>query len=70
MYQPASHHAPNAAFLWPALLAASASEIAGHFAKQFSNLAIGADGETAPQPRWTTPNRIALELKTVQLRDL
>jgi poly(3-hydroxybutyrate) depolymerase len=69
MYQPASHHAPNAAFLWPALLAASASEMAGHFAKQFSNLAIGADGETAPQPRWTTPNRIALELKTVQLRD-
>jgi poly(3-hydroxybutyrate) depolymerase len=69
MYQPASHQAPNAAFLWPALLAASASEMAAHFAKQFSNLAIGADGETAPQPRWTTPNRIALELKTVQLRD-
>jgi poly(3-hydroxybutyrate) depolymerase len=69
MYQPARHNASNAAFLWPALLAASASEMTAHFAKQFTTLAIGAGGETVPQPQWTTPHRIALELKTVRLRD-
>ena len=35
MYQPAHRHAPNAAFLLPALFAASTSEMAAHFAKQF-----------------------------------
>lgn len=69
MYQPASHHAPNAAFLWPALFAASASEMAARFAKEFTTLAMGTDGETAPQPQWTTLHRIVLELKTVRLRD-
>src|SRR5262252_6310930 len=69
MYQPASHHARNPAFMWPALLAASASELAAHFAKQFNSLAIGEDAERAPQPKWTTPHRLALELRTVQLRD-
>src|SRR5947207_15437472 len=69
MYQPARHNAPNAAFLWPVLLAASASEMTALFAKQFTTLAIGAGGETAPQPQWTTPHHIALELKTVRLRD-
>src|SRR6516162_1449222 len=69
MYQPANSHAANAAFVWPALLAASASEMAAHFAKQFTNLAIGTDGETAPQPKWTTPHRVALDLETVKLRD-
>lgn len=69
MYQPARHNASNAAFLWPALLAASASEMTAHFAKQFTTLAIGASGETAPQPQWTTPHRMALELRTVRLRD-
>jgi len=68
MYRPV-HHAPNAAFVWPALLAASASEMASQFAKQFTSLAIGTSGETAPQPQWTTPHRVALKLKTVQLRD-
>lgn len=69
MYQPAGHHAPNAAFLWPALFAASASEMAARFAKEFTALAMGTDGETASQPQWTTPHHIALELKTVLLRD-
>jgi poly(3-hydroxybutyrate) depolymerase len=69
MYQPASHHAPNAAFLWPALFAASASEMAAHFARHFTSLAIGTDGETGSQAEWTTPHQIALELKTVLLRD-
>lgn len=69
MYEPASRHAPNAAFLLPALFAASASEMAAHFAKQFTSLAIGLEGETPPPPQWTTPHRVALKLKTVRLRD-
>jgi poly(3-hydroxyalkanoate) synthetase len=69
MYEPASRHALNAAFLLPALFAASASEMAGHFAKQFTSLAIGLEAETPPPPRWTTPHRVALKLRTVRLRD-
>jgi poly(3-hydroxyalkanoate) synthetase len=69
MYEPARPHASNAAFIWPALLAASASEMAAHFAKQFTNLAIGSEGETPPPPQWTTSHRVALKLKTVWLRD-
>ncbi len=69
MYEPTRPHASNAAFIWPALLAASASEMAAHFAKQFTSLAIGSEGETPPPPQWTTPHRVALNLKTVGLRD-
>ncbi len=69
MYEPGSRHASNAAFVWPALLAASASEIAAHFAKQFTSLAIGAEQDAAPEPQWATPHRVALRLKTVLLRD-
>jgi|SRR5271169_5267238 len=67
MYEPTGH--PNFAFLWPAMAAASASEMAATFAKQFTNLAVGTFQSVAPPPRWTTPNNIALKLKTVQLRD-
>lgn len=59
----------NAAFVWPALLAASASEFAAHFAKQFTSLAIGLQQDAVPEPRWATPHRVALKLKTVLLRD-
>src|SRR6516225_4619460 len=69
MYEPDSHHASNPAFIWPALFAASASEMAAHFAKQFTSLAIGLQGETPPPPQWTTPHRVALKLETVRLRD-
>ena len=69
MYDPASRHAPNTAFLLPALFAASASEMAAHFAKQFTSLAIGLEGEKSPPPQWATPHRVALKLKTVRLRD-
>jgi len=69
MYEPDSRHASNPAFMWPALFAASASEMAAHFAKQFTSLAIGLEGETPPPPQWTTPHRVALKLKTVRLRD-
>ena len=69
MYDPASRHAPNDAFLLPALFAASASEMAAHFAKQFTSLAIGSETGKPPPPQWVTPHRIALQLKTVRLRD-
>jgi poly(3-hydroxyalkanoate) synthetase len=69
MYEPASHHAPNAAFLLPALFAASASEMAAHFAKQLTSIAIGSEGETPRPPQWATPHRLALKLQTVHLRD-
>lgn len=68
MYEPAKH-TPNIALLWPAMLAASTSEIATFFAKQFTSLALGPEEELLAQPKWTTPHRVALELQTVRLRD-
>ena len=69
MYDPAGHQSPNLTFLWPALLAAATSEMAAAAARQFTELAIGADGERGREPQWTTPHRTALELETVRLRD-
>jgi poly(3-hydroxybutyrate) depolymerase len=70
MYGPTERQFPYLAFLWPALVAASASEIAALAAKQFAGLAIGTNnGPQALEPTWATPNTIALELKTVRLRD-
>jgi poly(3-hydroxybutyrate) depolymerase len=67
MYEPASR--PNLAFLWPAFAAASANEMAALAAKQFADFAIGPDGSEARELKWATPHTIALELKTVRLRD-
>jgi poly(3-hydroxyalkanoate) synthetase len=59
-----------AAFLWPALVAESASEFASAAAREFVNLAIEPQPQTsAREPRWTTQNCVALELPTVRLRD-
>jgi poly(3-hydroxybutyrate) depolymerase len=69
MYEPTGRQNPYLALMWPALAAASASEIAALVAKQFARFAVGADGAAARKPKWTTPNKIALKLKTVQLRD-
>lgn len=69
MYEPARHHAPNLAFLWPAFAAASASEMAALFAKQLTDIAIGYGGPPAQEPHWATQHTIALELKTARLRD-
>lgn len=56
--------------LWPALAAASVSEISLLWARQLIDVAVGSDREpTGPQPEWTTPNVIALELPSVTLRD-
>jgi len=64
---------PSSAFLWPALAAASASEMAALFAEQFAQLAVDTPAapaavEAAP-PAWTSRNRVTLELPTMRLRD-
>jgi len=70
MYEPTGRQFPHLAFLWPALAAASVSEIAALAAKQFAGLAVGTDnGPAACEPKWATPNTIALELRTVRLRN-
>ena len=56
------------AFLWPALVAESASEFASATARGFADLAIGPQPPTR-EPQWTTPNRVSLELPSVRLRD-
>ena len=69
MYEPTGRQLPHLAFLWPALAAASASELAGSIAKQFIGISGATDSVAAREPDWATPNTIALELKTVRLRD-
>lgn len=69
MYQPAGHRTPNLALLWPALVAASACEMAAFAAKQFSDLAVGCDGSPNQQQKWASPHTVTLGLETVQLRD-
>ena len=69
MYEPASPPFPNLAFLWPTFVAASASEMAAQVAKQFAALAVGPAGPPVHEPKWATPHAIALELKTVRLRN-
>jgi len=69
MYEPAGRQFPSLAFLWPAFAAASASDMAALIAKQFANLAVGPAAPPVQEPKWATPHNIALELKTVRLRD-
>lgn len=69
MYDPAGRYLPNLVFLWPAFAAAATSEFAALAAKQFADFAVGPDRPAAREPKWTTPHTIALELKTVRLRD-
>src|SRR5262245_65744760 len=69
MYGLNSSQFASAAFLWPALIAESASEFASAAARELVSLAI----ERQPQisrhdPKWAMPNRVALELLTVRLR--
>lgn len=69
MYDPRGRRSANLAFLWPAIAAAAASDMAALVARRFADFAVGPDGEPSPEPQWATPNAIALELKTVRLRD-
>jgi poly(3-hydroxybutyrate) depolymerase len=59
-----------AAFFWPALAAASASEIASFMAAQLLDLAgDSADHRISQEPEGATASQIALELNTVRLRN-
>ena len=70
MYEPSGRQLPHLAFLWPALAAASASELAGSIAKQFIGFSGATDDPAAGrEPDWATPNTVVLDLKTVRLRD-
>ncbi len=70
MYEPKGWHDLRFAFMWPALAAASASEFAALTATRFVGLAMDADeGPPVHEPKWATANRVALELKSVRLRD-
>jgi poly(3-hydroxyalkanoate) synthetase len=70
MYGLNSSQFASAAFLWPALIAESASEFASAAARQLADLAIERQPRAgAREPQWTTQNRVALELLTVRLRD-
>ena len=61
---------PLTPFLWPALAAATASEMVAAFAKELAHLAAAQPSNSMPRkPRWTTPNRIALELPSMRLRE-
>jgi poly(3-hydroxyalkanoate) synthetase len=58
------------AFMWPMLAAETASEFASAVAREFVKFAAGPDSATeAREPRWTTRNKVALELTAVRLRD-
>jgi poly(3-hydroxyalkanoate) synthetase len=70
MYWRTRPPSPYAAFFWPALAAASASEVASLMAAQFLALSGGANDDRASQePEGATPGEIALQLNTVRLRD-
>jgi poly(3-hydroxybutyrate) depolymerase len=58
------------AFLWPALVAETACEFTSAMAREFAGLALGPDAKaTGREPRWTTSNKVTLELPAVRLRD-
>jgi poly(3-hydroxyalkanoate) synthetase len=61
---------PLIPFLWPALAAATASEMFSALTKELAHLAAGhSSNSMVREPRWTTPNRIALELPSMRLRE-
>jgi len=60
---------PSIAFLWPAMLAASAGEMASGFAKQLVRFADPDMQTEVPELGWATPNRVVLELPSMRLRD-
>ena len=60
----------SVAFLWPALMAEQASKFAASMAQEFAKLATAAKSpEPVAEPEWATPNKVALKLATVRLRD-
>lgn len=68
MYEPSARQPFNLAFLWPALAATMASDVAALAAKRLVDLAVGPGDDASAEPQWATPNSIVLELRTVRLR--
>jgi poly(3-hydroxybutyrate) depolymerase len=61
---------PFSPFLWPALAAVSASDIASAFVKELGNFnASYTTNSSFGKSTWTTPNRVALELPSVRVRE-
>ena len=69
MHRPFGAQLAYAAFFWPALAAASAGEIAQSMTAQFLGFDDPADESAEQEPEGITPNKIALDLHTVRLRD-
>src|SRR5260370_3392274 len=59
---------PAQFFLWPLI---AASEVVAAQAGGFARLmaTAGAEPDQRPKPEWTTPNRVRLDLMTMELRD-
>jgi poly(3-hydroxybutyrate) depolymerase len=58
------------AFLWPALIAATAAEINSAIAGELAQLAMRRQSNSNfGEPLWATPNEIALELPSMRLRE-
>ncbi len=56
--------------LWPFVAAATASDAAASWFGEFARAVIDdGRGRTRPEPSWTTPHTVALELTTARLRD-
>jgi poly(3-hydroxyalkanoate) synthetase len=56
--------------LWPFVAAATASDAAASYFGELARAVIDDDSDrSTPEPSWTTPHAIALELATARLRD-
>jgi len=60
---------PWAVFLWPALAFAAAGELSSQIARELTGMAASSSEPAEPDPAWSTPHRIGLELESVTLRD-
>jgi len=69
MYEPVRFDLASMALLWPAIAAGSISDMAALAARQFAALAVGESPPAVAEPQWVSAHTIALELKTVRLRD-
>jgi poly(3-hydroxyalkanoate) synthetase len=58
-------------YFWPLLAGAAASSAAASCLSEFAFMLAGsgAKRQAICEPRWATPNRVALELQSLQLRD-
>ena len=65
----AGGHAPPSPFLWPLIWSASAGAAAASLFESAAQHWLALGDDTPPEPEWTTPNTVALELPSMRLRD-